>query len=1244
LNGINFATGATALSVLNINNNSFGGSTAADSIKTAAGNIVVIISSGTAVGTKSVSGNNVRNIRATLTGQLTAINASGGLNNTAFNNNVVQSLVGGTGNLVGIQFTAASASSGTGTLSNNTIQNISAGGTAYGILLTSAPLNFTAGQNTISNMNISGLTGLLAGIGSLGTVTYSGNTISNLSANNALATATNVYGIQQSGGVINVNGNIISALSNTATTTGSTVGIVLATATSTVSKNRVFDISNISSTSTGALAGIQITTSTGSTISNNFISEIKAPSLSSTDGVRGISMTGSTAGTHNIHYNTIYLNASSTGTNFGSSGVFHTANATAGTATLNLRNNIIINESVAKGTGRTVALRRSAAATTANYGVAGSSFNIYYAGAPTVNNLLYFDGTNASQTIAQLRTATTKDAASLAARSVFVNSSTTPFNLRMATTTNCSANGNGDNTGIGLADDFDGEARAAGVTDIGADEFAGTGVAGKWGGVNTNWHDPVNWCEGQAPTANTNVTIPATGVVNQPTINSAADTAFTNNITIESGATLTISSPGVLKLFGNSLNDGTINSTGKILLSGASEQTFPGNGIATLRDLEITNTSATGVTLNKSITISGSFKPSTSGTGKLNLGNFDVVLASGPSGTAGVGAANTNSFGYTGTGRFVVERFISNGRKWRHLSIPVTTETTIRSLWQLNGTTVANKGLWITSDNPSATSLGFDAFTQGGSTMKHFDPASQIYEGLRRTDSASLLNNPYGFMVFVRGDRTSTTASPNPNVNTTLSARGQLLVGNQPSARVTGPVAGFLSVGNPYASAIDLRTFWTANSNSTGLESTIKVWDPLLGAQYGGFVDLTYDGTNFKVAQDVGSTTYGGANSIQNYIQSGQAFFVKATSTGSASVQFTEAMKRSDTSRQVFRVIPGDEQLLMGTLKVTSADGNLIPQDGFRLNFDSRFSNEMDELDASKLMNPGENVSVKKQGKLYSIESRKLPHHKDTIFISINNVRVKQYQLRLLAQSLGKNGLDAWLVDGFIGSRTLLNLEGETLYDFEVINQPGSYDQGRFFIVFSQTSGGTSKKPLEITLNADRLEENVKLLWTLDNPGNEKTEMLSIQQSLNGIDFSEIKDIDAGLSQSSLVLPFKGRMMSDDGMMHFRVALKTEAGKLVFSNIATIVNEQTGSGFEVFPNPVKGRDFNISVMAQPKGDYTVRINGLRGEAFGARTFKHIGGNATWKINIPKMAGGTYQIVIDGPGKMPVTKSVILAGN
>ena len=66
----------------------------------------------------------------------------------------------------------------------------------------------------------------------------------------------------------------------------------------------------------------------------------------------------------------------------------------------NLRNNIIFNTSVQNGAGLTVAYRRSlgTAGALANY-ASTSNNNLFYAGTPSVTNLIYSDGTSSAQTI-----------------------------------------------------------------------------------------------------------------------------------------------------------------------------------------------------------------------------------------------------------------------------------------------------------------------------------------------------------------------------------------------------------------------------------------------------------------------------------------------------------------------------------------------------------------------------------------------------------------------------------------------------------------------------------------------------------------------------------------------------------------------------------------------------------------------------------------------------------------------------
>jgi hypothetical protein len=156
----------------------------------------------------------------------------------------------------------------------------------------------------------------------------------------------------------------------------------------------------------GIVNAVQVSGATASssiTIQNNLIGDLRAPSASAVDPIRGISVisTGLTSSVK-VYYNTVYLNTASSGANFGSTGIYHTTNATATTAALDLRNNIISNTSVPNGTGLTVAYRRSSATLT-NY-AATSNNNLFYGGAVGINQLIFYDGANSDQTLMTYKT------------------------------------------------------------------------------------------------------------------------------------------------------------------------------------------------------------------------------------------------------------------------------------------------------------------------------------------------------------------------------------------------------------------------------------------------------------------------------------------------------------------------------------------------------------------------------------------------------------------------------------------------------------------------------------------------------------------------------------------------------------------------------------------------------------------------------------------------------------------------
>ena len=205
------------------------------------------------------------------------------------------------------------------------------------------------------------------------------NQVYNNQANNiTVSAAGTLYGLYFSGNNATVYGNTIHTLSNGGTTF---YGLWAAgTITTNCYSNKIYGLSNTNNASTAANILTGIYTSAGATnnIYNNLVGELTAPLSVSPEAIRGIYVNYTTASTNaNIYYNSVYINASSTGANFGTTGVFHTTSATSTSGSLTLRNNIIVNKSTAAGTGVVVAYRRSSA-TTANYNpakiIVGDSF------------------------------------------------------------------------------------------------------------------------------------------------------------------------------------------------------------------------------------------------------------------------------------------------------------------------------------------------------------------------------------------------------------------------------------------------------------------------------------------------------------------------------------------------------------------------------------------------------------------------------------------------------------------------------------------------------------------------------------------------------------------------------------------------------------------------------------------------------------------------------------------------------
>ncbi len=452
MHGINNAAGSTAAgNTVTIAHNTVTGC-AYPTATTAA--FTGIVNTGTAA-TVNVHNNTVSNNVLPGTGTFTGIDGGGGSTSTVnmFNNTVNNNQkTGASGSFFNLR-----CAGGTVTVNNNNIYDnafTAASGTAscimYGYYNLGVPPFENVYNNNIYNLSVSG------------TNTATASLLSGMHTHTTGTAAKNIY-----------NNNIynLSALS------GSVNGIVqLLGADVRIYKNNIYNLTNNTNVTTTARTNGIVVSSGNTYVFNNFISELKAPLAEGDDAVRGISITSTAVTTTvGLYYNTIYLNAMSAGVNFGSTGVFHTYSATATTAALDMRNNVIVNNSTHAGTGRTVALRRSAATDLNNYSTLSNN-NDFFAGVPGANNLIFFDGTNADQTIGAFKTRVApRESASFTENPPFVNVTTSPYNLRMQTTipTQVESGGIPISSPFAITDDFDGDVRNATTPDLGADEFSG---------------------------------------------------------------------------------------------------------------------------------------------------------------------------------------------------------------------------------------------------------------------------------------------------------------------------------------------------------------------------------------------------------------------------------------------------------------------------------------------------------------------------------------------------------------------------------------------------------------------------------------------------------------------------------------------------------------------------------------------------------------------------------------------------
>lgn len=955
-------------------------------------------------------------------------------------------------------------------------------------------------------------------------------------------------------------------------------------------------------------------------VANNMISKVVTSGYNGfnrSDNGFGISVVQ--GGGYKIYFNSVSLTSNPSLNGGHRAACLYVDNTVTASGAIDFRNNILANfQTVGNSNSRYAMMVRAANSVFSNF-----NYNVFYAAS---TNLLC-RGSNATTytTLANVQANTAANANSINVQPVFLSAN----NLHLNTISNTAISNTGEAITV-VQTDIDAQTRNGLTPDPGADEYVEPNYGSWVGRVSTVWTDPQNWEANFVPTSSTDVYIKG-GYTFMPTVTTVQAMRDLNiSAPVPSNTpTLTLSG-GTIQVYRNITKTGGIvmGVNGTLEMMGTATQNIPSGMFwnDNLLNLIISNThTATGVTLGGTLDVYRSVTFTANGK-RFNTNNR-LTLKSTATETAWVGDLTGKTF----LGNTIVERYIGTGapaplhnKSWQLLAVPVITAQTLKAAWQEgaaspNANLRPGKGTQLTSALPSALSLGFDVYTPAGPSIKTYDPINNNWVGVPNTNATPVYNQK-GYMVFVRGDRSVITYNA-PAVPTVMRAYGKLFTTGADAPPVTAVSAGRMeSVGNPYASAIDFRQL-----SLTNVSDIYYLWDPRLTSNgtsaygLGGYQTFTKDGFgDYRVTPGGGS--FGAGGSVNNIIQSGSAFFVQSNqplSGSNGTVNFSETAK-----------IPGSTLVHRETWQVNNElrinlnvmhDGEPVLIDGVLFQFGQGYNNSADGYDARKLQNSGENLAIRVDTTMLSVERRGIVTVTDTLFLNLGNMRNQNYRFELLGTDWFQEA-EAWLVDTYSGTQTPLLANGGVVVDFSVVNNPNALKPGRFYIIFRPSAGPLPVRSIQLSGTPYRDDTN-KLNWWVE--GERDMESYQVQRSADGQTFETIY---TGMPQNAPGGSAAYQYIDDQpikGNNYYRIKGISEfGGRIQFSNVVLLTQRSIRGSIVLYPNPSPGKSV-LKYENLSKGWYLLKIYNSIGALYNIQKVQlEKSGELMIAYNLPK---GSYRI-------------------
>jgi hypothetical protein len=750
-----------------------------------------------------------------------------------------------------------------------------------------------------------------------------------------------------------------------------------------------------------------------------------------------------------------------------------------------------------------------------------------------------------------------------------------------------------------------------------------------------------------------NIPVPITAY-NNLTISNAGTKTMNGNIQVN-GTLIVSNAAGILAINGNTLTlQSATSMTGSLAGSSTSNLTVGGTagGNATLRfnaaatdsllnNLTLNRTGASaGITLGSNVAITNLLSI-TNGTFIVN--SRIVTLKSTSIANTAQLAEVTGTLDFSSGGSFTTERFIPQGnRAYRDFGPGVNTASGVNffETWQESASSTPNRGIHITglsgvSPGGNDATTGMDLTTTGARSL--FTYVNGVWSSGVSNTKTTKPEVYQGYRAFVRGDRTVNlyTSQSSMNAATVIRANGTPISGtvtyttsgitnsvlsSSYSLNINNTANDYSLIANPYLCAID----WSLVSR-TNISASYTVFDPTIGTN-GAYVTCNTAGVNSN-----------GASDVDQYIQSGQAFFVQTTAP-SPQLVISESNKNTANKTNVFRTANTPiNKLSFGLLRQISGVG-LRNVDGCVAVFNENETNDIDDADARKLSNTTENISILKNATNLSIETKALPNDSDTMYLRLwqlaNNA---SYTFSVNTRNFSTNKL-AYLVDAVTNTERLLKSNDTTNVTFTALTANAAVNANRFKIVFRNNAA----LPLStINLQAVAKNNGIDVNWQTTNEIELKS--YEVERSIDAANFIQQASVVAKNESNNSYNYFDANIKS--GLWYYRIKIINKDGSSKYTNTIAINLNAKGADLIVYPNPVKGKTFTVQLATIEKGNYSIQLFNQSGQLMLQKsTLLQASSNASIVVDFKQqqLPIGNYSIVLTNESGMKLVKQIMIA--